>query len=80
MAQYKKKALYIKYYLIMSIIIIVDNLLFLNPIYLIFSIINIVLAIFSVYFYGNYLRKLRDGRDYYQKFFSNKGDNSKNIE
>jgi len=80
MAQYKKKALYIKYYLIMSIIIIVDNLLFLNPIYLIFSIINIVLAIFSVYFYGNYLRKLKDGKNFYEKFFSNKGDNRKNIE
>jgi hypothetical protein len=80
MAQYKKKALYIKYYLIMSIIIIVDNLLFLNPIYLIFSIVNIVLAIFSVYFYGNYLRRLKDGKNFYEKFFSNKGDNRKNTE
>jgi len=69
MQQYQRKAMFIKYYLIMSLIIIVDNLLFINPIYLVFSIINIVLAILSFIFYSNHLKSLKAGKDYYKKYF-----------
>ena len=71
MQQYQKKSAFIKYYLIMSIIIIIDNLIFINPIYLSFSIINIVFALFSFIFYGQYYKRLKEGRDYYRKYFLN---------
>ena len=67
MQQYQKKSAFIKYYLIMSIIIIIDNLIFINPIYLSFCIINIVFALFSFNFYGQYYKRLKEGRDYYRK-------------
>lgn len=77
----EEKSKYIKFYLITSILIIINNLLFINPIYLIFSIANIILAIFSFGFYGQYYKKLKHGRDYYRKFFldeENKDNNQNN--
>jgi hypothetical protein len=71
MKQYQNKATFIKYYLIMSIMIIINNLIFINPLYLSFSIINIVLAIVSFIFYGQYYKRLKEGRDYYRKYFLN---------
>ena len=71
MKQYQNKATFIKYYLIMSIMIIINNLIFINPLYLSFSIINIVLAVISFIFYGQYYKRLKEGRDYYRKYFLN---------
>ena len=71
MKQYQNKSTFIKYYLIMSIMIIINNLIFINPLYLSFSIINIVLAVISFIFYGQYYKKLKEGRDYYRKYFLN---------
>ncbi len=71
--KYHKRASILKFYLIFSIIMIIDNILLINisPIDLIFSIFNILLAIFSIIFYGKYYKKLKAGRDYYRKYFLN---------
>jgi len=69
MDKYKTRTFSIKFYLILSIIIILDNLFYLDPFYLAFSIVNIAFAGFCVIIYVKYLKRLKRGRDYYQEHF-----------
>ncbi|MFX1274129.1 MAG: hypothetical protein ACFFBP_01555 [Promethearchaeota archaeon] len=69
MDKYKTRTFSIKFYLILSILIIIDSLFYIDPFYLVFSIINICFAVFCVIIYVKYLKKLKKGRDYYQEHF-----------
>ncbi|MBN1803373.1 MAG: hypothetical protein JW891_17820 [Candidatus Lokiarchaeota archaeon] len=72
MEKYKRRSYSIKFYLFLSILIIIDNLVFINPLYTTFSIINIFFAITCAVIYGRYLKRIKRGRDYYQKYFLRK--------
>ena len=75
--KYNKRAFFLKIYLFFSIMMIIDNILLINisPIDLLLSLFNILLAIFSFTFYWKFYKKLREGRDYYRKYFLNEENN-----
>ncbi|MFX1395652.1 MAG: hypothetical protein ACFFAS_01270 [Promethearchaeota archaeon] len=72
MEKYKRRSYSIKFYLFLSVLIIIDNLIFINPLYTTFSFINIFFAISCVIIYSKYLKRIKQGRDYYQKYFLRK--------
>ena len=75
--KYNKRTFYLKFYLFFSIMMVIDNILLINinPIDLVLSLFNILVAIFSFIFYGKYYKKLKNGREYYRKYFLNEENN-----
>ena len=67
----EEKSNNILFYILISVMSIINIIFFINPVYFIFSIINIAIVMVSIVVYVKYYKNLKEGREYYRKYFLN---------